>query len=166
MAKKEIYLILHNLRSVYNVGSIFRTADAAGISKIFLTGYTPAPTDRFGRIRSDVAKTALGAEKNISWKKTVSINSLLEKLKKDGFLIVSVEQAKNSLDYKKVSARGGPAFGWKGGIVFIFGSETKGLPDSVLEKSDIVAEIPMKGRKESLNVSVSAGIALFRILNI
>lgn len=158
MIKKEIYLVLCDIRSVHNVGAIFRTADACGVSKIFLSGLTPAPTDRFGRIRKDVAKTALGAEKNIAWEKVDSANSLLKKFKKEKFKIIAVEQDKNSLDYKKVKA--------SSKTVFVLGSETKGLPKSVLSLSDVIAEIPMKGKKESLNVSVSAGIVLFRVLNI
>jgi len=79
---KEIYIILVNIRSVYNVGAIFRTADACGISKIFLTGYTPQPKDRFGRYRKDFAKSALGAEKNVLWKYEDNIIGLIKKLKK------------------------------------------------------------------------------------
>ena len=163
---QEIYLILHNIRSVYNVGSIFRTADTAGVSKIFLTGYTPAPKDRFGRERKDISKVALGAEKNIEWEKIKNIGTLIKKLKKEKFFIIGVEQSKKSVDYKKISARGGPAFGWKGGLVFIFGNEVKGISKSILDKCDIITEIPMKGKKESLNVSVSAGVVLFRILSV
>jgi len=160
MAKqlKEVYLILHNVRSVYNVGSIFRTADCAGISKIFLTGYTAAPKDRFGNYRKDLAKVALGAEKNILWKSQESISDLIKKLKQENFYIVSVEQSKNSKNYKKFKAKNKTAV--------IFGNEIKGLSSSVLKTSDIVLEIPMKGKKESLNVSVSAAIVLFRILDI
>ncbi len=156
--KKEVYIILHDVRSTHNVGSIFRTADTAGISKIFLTGYTPAPTDKFGRARKDIAKVALGAEKNIPWEFNKEILALLKKLKKEGVFVVSVEQANGSVDYKKVKIRY-PA-------VFIYGNEVTGLPRPVLKASDVVAEIPMKGEKESLNVSVSVGVSLFRMLGI
>ena len=157
-------LILHNIRSVENVGAMFRTADAVGIDKIYLTGYTPAPLDRFGRKRSDLVKSALGAEKFVAWGQKKNIFSLLAKLKKDKFLIIGIEQAENSIDYKKVSARGGPAYGWKRGLVFIVGAEVVGIPKNVLEKCDIIAEIPMRGKKESLNVSVALGIVLFGVL--
>ncbi|MFA5838735.1 MAG: TrmH family RNA methyltransferase [Candidatus Paceibacterota bacterium] len=163
---KRVCLILHNIRSTHNVGSIFRTADAVGVSKIFLTGYTPAPVDRFGREVKEISKTALGAEKNIEWEKVKNIDTLIKKLKKEKVLIIGVEQSKKSIDYKKVSTKDGPALGWKGNSVFIFGNEVNGLPKSILNKCDIIAEIPMKGKKESLNVSVSAGVVLFRILNI
>jgi tRNA G18 (ribose-2'-O)-methylase SpoU len=156
--KKETMLILHNIRSNHNVGSIFRTGDAAGVKKIFLTGYTPTPLDKFGREVKETSKTALGAEKSIKWEKNKNVKKVIENLKREGFYIVAIEQAKNSVDYKKVKS--------KNKVAFILGNEVTGLLKSVLSLCDIIAEIPMKGKKESLNVSVSAGIALFRILNI
>lgn len=88
---KETILILHNIRSTHNVGSMFRTADAAGVSKIYLTGYTSSPLDRFGRVQKDIAKTALGAQDYIPWEKG-DITVVLATLKKQGVTIVSVEQ--------------------------------------------------------------------------
>ena len=155
--QKQIYLILHNIRSVHNVGSIFRTADACGVSKIFLSGYTPAPTDKFGRTRDDLGKVALGAEKNISWEKCRSTVTVVKKLKKEGFLIVSLEQSPKSVDYKKIKIKEKTAF--------VLGNEVEGIPESILKISDLIAEIPMQGKKESLNVSVATGVLLFRILN-
>lgn len=163
--EKQNILILHNIRSVENVGAMFRTADAAGIDKIYLTGYTPTPLDRFGRKRGDLAKSALGAEEFVSWEQKKNVFSLLTKLKKEKFLIVGIEQNKKSVDYKKVSAKGGPAYGWKK-LAFIVGAEVAGIPKKILEKCDIIAEIPMHGKKESLNVSVALGIALFRMLDV
>jgi tRNA G18 (ribose-2'-O)-methylase SpoU len=156
--KKENILILHNIRSVENVGAMFRTADAAGISKIYLTGYTPTPLDRFGIKRKDIAKSALGTEEFVSWETKKSLSVLINQLKQEGYLIIGIEQAKNSIDYKKVKA------GKKN--TFIVGTEVSGLPKNILRKCDIIAEIPMRGKKESLNVSVALGVALFRILNI
>jgi tRNA G18 (ribose-2'-O)-methylase SpoU len=156
--KKEAVLVLPDIRSALNVGSIFRTADACGVSQIYLVGYTPAPVDQFGRANKEIAKTALGAERTLSWEKVKSASSLLTKLKKEGFYLVAIEQAKNSVDYKKVKITNKTAF--------IFGNEVTGLPKSILNKCDIIAEIPMRGEKESLNVAVSAGVALFRILDI
>jgi 23S rRNA (guanosine2251-2'-O)-methyltransferase len=163
--QKENVLIIHNIRSVTNVGAMFRTADAARIDKIYLTGYTPTPFDRFGRVRKDMAKSALGAEKFVPWEYKKSLSTLLGKLKREKYLIIGIEQAKSSIDYKKVSARGGPAYGWKKNV-FIMGTEVTGIPKNILQKCDIIAEIPMRGKKESLNVSVACGIALFRILKI
>lgn len=155
---QENILILHNIRSVSNVGAMFRTADAAGIDKIYLTGYTPAPLDRFGRKRGDLAKSALGAEEFVPWEQKKSISALLLKLKKDGFLIIGLEQDKKSIDYKKVKIKDKNAF--------LVGEEVAGISKSNLKKCDIIAEIPMRGKKESLNVSVALGIALFRICNL
>lgn len=158
MKKQTNILILNNIRSVENVGAMFRTADAGGIDKIFLVGYTPAPVDRFGRKRNDLAKSALGAEEFVVWESVKTILPLIKKLKKDGFQIIAIEQDEKSTDYKKVKAQSKN--------VFIVGAEVEGIPKNVLSQCDIVAEIPMLGKKESLNVSVSLGIALFRILNI
>lgn len=152
----ESVLILPNIRSAINVGAMFRTADAIGINKIYLTGYTPRPTDKFGRIQSDIAKSALGAETWIPWEYEEDINKVLKKLKKDKFQIVAVEQDKNSIDYRKVKV------GDK--VAIIMGEEVNGLDKKILKKCDVIAEIPMKGKKESLNVSVACGIALFGIL--
>jgi len=156
----ENILILNDIRSVENVGAMFRTADAAGINKIYLTGYTPAPIDRFGRKRGDLAKSALGAEEFVLWEQKKNILSLLLELKKEGFLIVGIEQAKNSIDYRKLKASSHKL------KVFIVGTEVTGIPKNILEKCDVIVEIPMRGKKESLNVSVALGIALFRMLDI
>ncbi len=156
--KKEAFIILHNIRSVYHVGAIFRTADAAGISKIYLCGYTPTPLDRFGRKRKDFAKSALGAEKSVKWEHCKQVGSLIKKLKKERVFVVGVELSEDSLDYKKIKP--------KYPIAFLFGNEVKGISKQILKRCDVVAEIKMRGEKESLNVSVSLGIALFRILNI
>jgi tRNA G18 (ribose-2'-O)-methylase SpoU len=156
--KKEIYIILHNIRSAQNVGSIFRTADACGVSKIFLGGYSPLPIDRFGRERKDISKSSLGAEKTVAWEKYEDAGELIEKLKKEGVEIVSVEQDKKSVDYKNFKPIKNTAF--------VFGNEVGGVEKELLEISDKIIEIPMLGEKESLNVSVSAGIVLFRVLNI
>lgn len=155
--KKEI-IILDNIRSVHNVGSIFRTADALGIGRAILCGTTPTPTDRFGRGRQDIAKVALGAEKTISWEYEKETVQAVKKLKENGFQIIAVEQAKNSVDYKKVVAQKK--------VAFVLGEEVKGLSPAILKLADTIAEIPMNGQKESLNVSVAFGVAVFRILNV
>ncbi len=158
MRKKEIIIILHDIRSNGNVGSIFRTSDALGVSKIFLTGYSPAPLDRFGRKVKEIAKTALGAEEAVPWEKVKDVKKLIKHLRDKKFEIIAIEQSKSSVDYRKVK------IGEK--TVFIFGNEVDGLSKQILEIADQIAEIGMKGDKESLNVSVAFGVALFRILNI
>jgi len=156
MNKKYKVLILPNIRSAINVGAMFRTADAVGIDKIYLTGYSPRPTDKFGRIQKDIAKSALGAETWISWEYEEDINKVLKKLKKENFQIIAIEQDENSVDYRKVKA--------KNNVAVMMGEEVNGIDKKILKKCDIVAEMPMKGKKESLNVSVACGVALFRIL--
>ena len=157
MKKNSNYiLIIPDIRSAINIGAIFRTADAVGISKIYLTGFSPRPTDKFGRIQKDIAKSALGAETWIPWEYKKTLIPLINNLKKEGYTIIAIEQDKKSVDYRKVKI--------SGKVVVIMGPEVTGLPKKVLEKCDIIAEIPMNGKKESLNVSVACGVALFRIL--
>ncbi len=156
-ADKTAYIILHNVRSVYNVGSAFRTADALGIDKIFLTGYTPTPLDRFGQPRKDLAKVALGAEKTLEWEYVKNPANLIERLKGEDVQCIAVEQSEKSVDYKKVKVQYP--------VAFLFGNEVSGVSKSLLSRMDVIAEIPMSGKKESLNVSVSLGVALFRMLN-
>lgn len=152
-----VYVILNDIRSIHNVGSIFRTSDAVGVSKIFLTGYTPTPHDRFGRPRKDLAKVALGAEESIPWEYEKSALALIKKLKKEGVMVVAIEQSSRSVNYKKVVI--------KYPVAFVYGNEVDGIAPSILKECDAVAEIPMAGKKESLNVSVSAGITLFGMLD-
>ena len=148
-------VVLDNIRSVHNVGSIFRTSDALGIDKIYLCGCTPTPIDRFGRDRKDLAKVALGAEKDIKWEYAKDTAELIKKLKKEKYQIITVEQAENSVDYKKIRP--------SNQVALVMGEEVKGMTKKVLELADIIAEIPMHGNKESLNVSVAFGIAGYRI---
>lgn len=147
--KKDIHLVLHNIRSAYNVGSIFRTADAAGVGKIYLGGYTPAPDSE------KVAKTSLGAEKSVKWEKVKDTWRLMEKLKSDGINVIALEQSKMSRDYRKFE----PKFP----LAVVVGNEVSGLSPRILKRCDSVWHIPMRGRKESLNVSVAAGIFLYNI---
>jgi tRNA G18 (ribose-2'-O)-methylase SpoU len=151
-------LILDNIRSAHNVGSIFRTADAAGVSEVFLCGVTPDPIDRFGRDRSDISKIALGAEKSVTWKHFESTPEAIMFAKDSGLKVIALEQNENSVSYKdaKVDFENS---------ALVLGEETKGLPVEVLEMVDEIVEIPMYGEKESLNVSVAAGVALFEFRN-
>lgn len=157
----KVVLILSDIRSTQNVGAMFRTADAVGVDKIYLTGYTPTPLDRFGGKRSDVAKSALGAEESVLWEHKKSLPALISRLKWEKFKIIAIEQNENSIDYKTFRLNSKQEK-----VAFILGNEVSGLSSSILKKCDFIAEIPMKGKKESLNVSVACGVALFRILNI
>ncbi|MCX6747586.1 MAG: TrmH family RNA methyltransferase [Candidatus Nomurabacteria bacterium] len=154
--KKQLIVIIHDVRSVENVGAMFRTADAAGVSKIYLTGYTPTPLDRFGRKRGDLAKSALGAEEFVLWEQKKSLATLISNLKKQGYIVIAVEQDKTSIDYRKISTK----FKNKN-LACIMGNEVTGVPKNILNKCDAIAEIPMHGKKESLNVSVALGVVLF-----
>ena len=151
MKKKEIYVVLNNIRSRENVGSIFRTADAAGVSKIYLCGITPAPP------HEKISKTALGAENYVPWEYHKQTWRLLANLKKEGMDIVALEQTKNS---KNIFT-----FKPKSPLVLVLGNEVKGLSPKVLKYCGKKIAIPMYGRKESLNVAVAAGIALYSIIN-
>ncbi|MEQ1561469.1 MAG: TrmH family RNA methyltransferase [Nitrospira sp.] len=155
---KTVAVLLHNIRSTHNVGSIFRTADALGISKIYISGYSPTPLDRFGKPRKDIAKVALGAEKTIPWEYDTSPEKIIKKLKSEKYEVVALEQTKNSVDYKKVKV--------SYPLLFVVGNEVDGVEEKVLKQSDVVVEIPMMGEKESLNVSVAFGVAMFRLLGI
>ncbi len=154
---QKTYVVLYNVRSIHNVGSVFRTADCLGVSEIILVGYTPTPLDRFGRPRKDFIKVSLGAEKSFPWKHFFSAVRALQFLKSNNVSSVAVEQHATALDYRKVKPKFPAAF-W-------FGSEVGGIPAPVLNNCDAIAEIPMHGSKESLNVSVAAGIALARMLS-
>ncbi len=156
----KIYLILLDIRSVHNVGAIFRTADAVGIDKVYLVGTTPTPLDRFGRVRSDLHKSALGAELMVPWEQVVDVDNLLQKLKKEKVDLVAIEQSSRSMDYKKYTLPKDK------NVAIIIGTEASGIPQKVLLECNSILEIPMRGKKESLNVTTALGIALFRILNI
>lgn len=150
---QEIGLVLPNIRSAYNVGSLFRTADAAGVSRVFLAGYTPRPLDRFGRADKTLHKTALGAELSVPWEHHREPAKLLRALKDDDWRIVGIEQDARAIDYRK------PLRGDK--VAFVLGNEVRGLSPALRNLCDELREIPMHGKKESLNVSVAAGIVLF-----
>lgn len=152
-------LVLENIRSVHNVGAIFRTADAIGIDEIVLVGYTPAPVDRFGRVREDLHKAALGAEQSVEWQQLdeSELVSFLNDRRAEGFRIIALEQAENSVDYKSIEA--------SGDIAIVVGNEVAGVSKKVLDVSDSIVEIEMAGKKESLNVSVATGILLFRLFD-
>lgn len=146
---KQLFVILHNIRSCFNVGAIFRIADAVGAEKIFLTGYTPSPETNLEKIK----KTALGAEKFVNWEKTKHLSKLIDFLKKDRVKIVALETEKNALPYFK--------FRPKFPLAILLGNEKRGINKKILKKVDIILKIPMFGKKESLNVAVAFGIAAF-----
>jgi 23S rRNA (guanosine2251-2'-O)-methyltransferase len=151
--------LLHNVRSAHNVGSIFRTADCFGFSKVWLCGITPAPIDRFGRPVSKIAKVALGAEKSLAWQQAHSTARLIDTLKQQGFTCIALEQSKRaqSLAHFKTSKK------LREHMVLVLGPERTGLPPTLLRKCSDILEIPLYGTKESLNVSVAFGIAAYSL---
>lgn len=151
----EIVAVLVNIRSLHNVGSIFRTADGAGIRKIYLAGITPGPFDRLGNIRRDFAKVALGAEKSVAFETASRPLALLKRLRNEGYAIFAVEQDKRSVPYYAAPA--------SGKVALIMGEEVKGLALSLRKAADTVLEIPMFGKKESLNVAVAFGVVAFSL---
>ncbi len=153
-------VILHNIRSIYNVGSIFRTADAVGIEKIYLCGITPQPLDRFGAPLQKFTKVSLGAEKTVQWEFAKRTSTVIDQLKKERYKIVAIEQSKKSMPYYKFKVASHDIKN----TVFVLGNEIKGLSPTILKKCDTILEIPMHGKKESLNVAVAFGIVSFHFI--
>lgn len=149
MKKKanKFYLILPDIRSCHNVGAMFRTADAFGITKIFLVGYTPAPP------KPQINKVSLGAEKWVSFETCKYLKPLLKRLKKQGVKVFALEKTAGSVDISQAD--------FKMDIALIVGNEVDGVKSEILSLCDRVVHIPMYGKKESLNVSIAAGIAMY-----
>ena len=148
---KEFYVICDNIRSLENIGSIFRTSDALGVSKIFLCGISGFPPNH------KISKTALGAEKTIPFEYYKQTGRLIDKLKKDKINIIALEQSKDAISCLKFKA--------KFPLALILGNEIKGISKAILKKCDKIIELPMAGKKESLNVSVAFGVVGYHIIN-
>ena len=159
---REIVLILHDIRSAHNVGSLLRTAECLGVNKVLLTGYTPYPIEkndvRLPHIANKTAarlhKTALGAEAYIQWEHVEDIMQAMHILDQDGFSLIALEQSPKSVD---ISSWMPPDK-----IAILLGREVEGIADNLLDRCNQIIEIPMLGRKESLNVVQAAAIILFR----
>jgi len=159
--KNKFYLILHNIRSAYNVGAIFRTADGAGVDHIYCTGYTPTPPDGtevyVTKPQRGIIKTSLGAIDYVEWDRYEKIEDLVTKLKKENFEIVALEQGEESIDYKE--------FKTDKSVALVLGNEPVGIDEQTLLLCDTMIDIPMRGDKKSLNVSVAAGIAMYELID-
>lgn len=157
---RDIRLLLDTIRSVHNVGSLFRTAETLGITKIYCLGTTPTPIDRFNRKRKDFGKVSLGAEDMVEWEHAkVPPRQLIADLKREGFEIIALEQSEQSVDYKKLKVRP------PGKLLIILGNEVEGVSEELLKSADVIAEIPHVGKKESLNVSIAGAVFLYRLLD-
>lgn len=149
--KNKIIVVLDNIRSMHNVGSVFRTADAFLIEAIFLCGYTPQPPHR------DIQKTALGATETVDWIHFETTMQAIEILKEKGYTIYAVEQAEGSIALNHVPQNDKP-------IAVVFGNEVEGVDADVIAASQHCIEIPQLGMKHSLNISVAAGIVLWELV--
>ncbi|MDP2090795.1 MAG: RNA methyltransferase [Candidatus Gracilibacteria bacterium] len=144
-------ILLDSIRSMQNVGAIFRNCDGAGFEKVILTGHCPTPP------RSDISKTALGAQNWIDWEYYRDPFEIVAKLKQDGYKIYSVELDKRSIDYRELFNKN------EQNVCLIMGNEVSGVNQKLLDISDEIVIIPMRGQKESLNVSVAAGIVMYAV---
>jgi tRNA G18 (ribose-2'-O)-methylase SpoU len=147
--KNKVVAVLENIRSAYNVGSVFRTADAFLIESIYITGYTAKPPHK------EITKTALGAQETVDWKYFPATKEAIEALKKDGYNVFAVEQVTNSISLEKIHNLSVEK------IAFIFGNEVSGVEHETISLCDGCVEIPQFGMKHSLNISVAAGIVLW-----
>ena len=153
-------VILENIRSMHNVGSVFRTSDGVGVEKIYLCGYTPAPVhEQLGHLRPQIEKVALGATELVAWEKRTVAWRLVDELKQQGHTIIVLEQNNNAVGVDAVRLSRSQ---WDNAALVV-GHELKGVSKGVLARADIVADIPMLGRKRSLNVSVAFGVAMYAL---
>jgi len=151
--KQPIIIILDNIRSMHNVGSVFRTADAFLLEAIYLCGYTPKPPHR------DINKTALGATESVKWKYAATTTEAIQMLKEEGYKIYAVEQAAGSLLLQNTVSLNTEK------LAVIFGNEVEGVANEALQLCDGCIEIPQMGMKHSLNISVAAGIVLWQLVS-
>lgn len=158
---RQLIVIAHNLRSTHNIGSLLRTSEGMGVSRMWLTGYSPYPLldedDRLPhlaqKIAKQISKTALGAEQTLKWSRTTDIAALIADLKQQGYTIAAIEQAAKSTKL--------PDFVPPQKLVLIVGREVEGIEPAVLALCDQILEIPMFGSKESFNVVQAAAMALY-----
>jgi 23S rRNA (guanosine2251-2'-O)-methyltransferase len=150
--KTPVIAVLENIRSAYNVGSVFRTADAFLLEAIYITGYTCIPPHK------EIKKTALGAEETVEWKHFANATEAIATLKENGYKVYAVEQAINSISLEKLAVNNTDK------IAFIFGNEVSGVEQSTIEQCDGCVEIPQLGMKHSLNIATAAGVVLWEMV--
>lgn len=146
---RQIRVVAHNIRSLWNVGSLFRTCDAMGVEKLYLSGYTATPP------RREITKTAIGAEEWVAWEKVSDAALQLRTLKDDGWSIVALEQTTRSIPLMEYRP--------SDNVCLVLGHEVDGIARELLPLCEVAVEITMLGNKESLNVAVAAGIALYHL---
>jgi len=151
--KLPIVIVLDNVRSLNNIGSVFRTSDAFRLEKIYLCGITATPPHR------EIHKTALGAEESVDWEYMADTTEMVKRLKADGFIVVAVEQVEGSRSLETYAIEAGKRY------AYVFGNEVKGVDQAVIDLSDYCLELPQFGTKHSFNISVTVGIVLWQVLH-
>lgn len=149
---KDVKVVLHNIRSLHNVGSMFRSSDAFGISELLLSGYTPRPP------RPEINKTAIGAEEFVKWSGWNDPITMIKTLKEDGYTLIGMEQTDDSVLLPVLNAKSYAR------ICIVMGNEITGIDDEIMPHIDVFVSIPQYGNKHSLNVSVAAGVMLYALL--
>ena len=149
LQKLPVVVVLDNIRSLNNIGSVFRTSDAFRVQKIFLCGITACPPHK------DIHKTALGATESVDWEYVETTESIVQRLKNEGYTIASIEQAERKTELQDVVVKNNSKW------ALVFGNEVFGVQQEIIDQSDVVIEIPQEGTKHSLNISVSAGVVLW-----
>jgi 23S rRNA (guanosine2251-2'-O)-methyltransferase len=152
---QRIVVVLDSIRSLYNTGSILRTADASGVERVVLCGITPRP-DQGGRQRRAIAKTALGAEDSVAWEYQSDAHAALRLLATQGYQLVAVETSPEAVNLFEWTPR------WP--VCLVFGHEVDGVSSNLAAHVDVVIRIPMLGQKRSLNVATAAGVVLYELL--
>lgn len=147
----QFVAVLDNIRSLHNVGSIFRTADGAGVEKLYLCGMTGTPP------RAEIRKAALGAEETVAWEYCATTREALQQLRVQGYHLVAVERAESSLDFRAAQ--------YQFPLALVVGHEFEGIAPEILAECDLLVALPMAGRKHSLNVAVAFGIAAYEVGN-
>lgn len=158
---RQLVLVVHDIRSTHNVGSLLRTADGLGVNKVIFSGYTPYPTMKKDsrlphisqKLNRQIHKTALGAEVSVEWAATNNLTDLLQDYRKDGYIIVALEQTSSAISLSRYQP--------PDKLVIIVGSEVGGIDKQILETASTHLQIPMSGAKDSFNVAVAAAIALY-----
>lgn len=153
MANDELVAVLENIRSMGNVGSMFRSADGAGVSRLLITGFTAHPP------REQITKTALGAEEHVRWEYWSRAVDAVSALHQQGFRVIGLERVPGSTELTRLLDRRPP----EGRVAFVVGHETEGISGPVLAACDEVGHLPMRGHKDSLNVAVAFGLAAYAI---
>lgn len=154
-AKTPLTVVLDNVRSLNNIGSVFRTCDAFAIEKLWLCGISSTPDQN----RAEIHKTALGAELTVAWQHADDTLSVLDTLRREGYTLLCLEQVKGSIELQDFTPRPGARY------ALVLGHEVNGVSQQAVDRCDICLEIPQRGTKHSLNVAISGGIAIWHIFS-